>query len=196
MPRRWVLEGLLFPSQSVALQLFAGFLCVQCCVEPTCSVVKERQSPLTLSSERCSHHMNSPENEIPRVLSTTKKQRGLAWGGLGEGCNTAGTKPRATLTVVTAKLKLLWFHSPSVSVRSGSRKRSGTQADRDSSLDRDTRRLLWEESAGITQGRVSGPGLQVVLCPIGQNQLHGLVPCKGGWRRRLARCREGRTWVW
>lgn len=44
-------------------------------------MVKERQSPLTLSSERFSHHMNSPENEIPRVLSPTKKQRGLTWRG-------------------------------------------------------------------------------------------------------------------
>lgn len=171
------MEGLLSHSQSVALQLFTGSLCVQCCVEPMCSVVKERQFLLTLSSERCSHHMDSPENEIPRVLITTKKQRGLEWGLKGR-LQYRKDKPKATLMVVTAKLKLLWFHSPSVSIRGGSSKSSGTRANRGLSLDRDIRRLLWEESAGITQGRVLGPGLQAALCSLARTSCTAMSPVR------------------
>lgn len=124
------------------------------------------------------------------------RSRGGWSGGLGEGCNTSGIKLRTTM-MVTAKLRLLWFHSRSVSeYRGGSRNARGPRRTEDSSLDRDTRQLLWEESAGITQGRVLGPGLHVALCSVGQSQLHCLVPCKGGWRNHLAGCQEGRTWVW
>lgn len=83
-------------------------------------VVKKKWFPPSLSSGRCRHHTNPPENEITKLLSTTKKH-GIEVGVVvGGACNTL----RAALMVVTTNPKFQGLHRPRVSIHSGPRENS------------------------------------------------------------------------
>ena len=118
-----------------------------------------------------------PENEmVSRVLSTTRKHRGL------QGVTT-GAKPGPTLTTMTTNPTFQWLHSPSVGVRG---KSQGTQVDGGSTLGGDTQAAFVGREDGMTQGRVLGPGLQVAHVPLASASHVAPPTCRGGWNCSLA----------